>query len=44
MLEVTGTMQLCAGQTVVIDAGIHAVRWLFESPDSDTALLVDASS
>ena len=44
MLDAVGTTQLCAGQVVGIEAGVHAMRLLFEDKETDTILLVNASN
>ena len=42
--EVAGTIQLCAGQEVGCEAGVHAMRAIFEDEDCEGILLVDASN
>ena len=42
--EVAGPLQLCAGQDSGCEAVVHALRQLFESPDCEAVLLVDASN
>ena len=37
-----GSLQLCAGQPCGIEAAIHAMRSIYEDPDTDGVLLVDA--
>ena len=44
ILEVAGTSQLCAGQGGGCEAAVHAVCHLFESPDCEAILFVDASN
>ena len=42
--KATGALQLCAGQEAGCEAAIHAVDELFELPDIDAAILVDATN
>ena len=42
--EVTGSIQLCAGQTAGIEAAIQATRLRFSSEETEGVLLVDASN
>ena len=42
--EAAGTMQLCAGQLAGIEAGVHAVKSMFQRDDIEAVLLVDASN
>ena len=42
--EATGALQLCAGQEAGCEAAIHAMHELFELPDTDAAILVDATN
>ena len=42
--EVAGTVQLCAGQEAGCEAGVHAMRDIFEDPSSEGALFVDATN
>ncbi len=42
--EVTGTRQLCGGQTSGIEAGVHSIRRAFEGNNAEAALLVDAAN
>uniref|UniRef100_A0A1X7U8W6 Reverse transcriptase domain-containing protein n=1 Tax=Amphimedon queenslandica TaxID=400682 RepID=A0A1X7U8W6_AMPQE len=44
VMDVTGTDQLCAGQPGGCEAGVHAVRAMFQSLDCEAVLLVDASN
>lgn len=44
ILDVAGSLQLCAGQIAGTEAAIHAVRSRFESEDCEALLLVDASN
>ena len=39
-----GPLQLCAGQVAGCEAAVHAMRQVFESPDSEAVILVDASN
>ena len=40
--EVTGALQLCAGQDAGIEAAIHAMSDIFNAEETDAILLVDA--
>ena len=40
--EVAGPLQLCAGQEAGCEAAVHAVQQMFESPDAEAVILVDA--
>ena len=42
--EAAGPLQLCAGQEAGCEAAVHAVRQMFESPDTEAVILVDASN
>ena len=42
--EVTGSIQLCAGQTAGIESAIHATRLRFSSEETEGVLVVDASN
>ena len=42
--DVTGTVQLCAGQISGTEAAVHAVRTLFERDETEAVMLVDASN
>ena len=44
VMDVTGTDQLCAGQPGGCEAGVHAVRAMFQSMECEAVLLVDASN
>jgi hypothetical protein len=44
VLEASGPLQLCAGHNSGSEAGIHAMRELFEADDTDAVLLIDASN
>ena len=44
ILDVTGSIQLCAGQPAGIEAGIHAVRSSFQDDNVEAILLVDATN
>ena len=39
-----GSIQLCAGQLACIEAGVHAVRTMFQKDDIEAVLLIDASN
>ncbi|MCY4641269.1 MAG: reverse transcriptase domain-containing protein, partial [Gammaproteobacteria bacterium] len=41
---VAGPLQLCAGQEAGCEAAIHAMRQVFENPEAEAAILVDASN
>ena len=42
--EASGCLQMCGGQIAGIEAAVHAVRTAFESNDTETVLLVDATN
>ena len=42
--ETAGTRQLCAGQSVGVEAAIHGVRVVFHRDNSEATQLVDASN
>ena len=42
--EAAGPLQLCAGQEAGCEAAVHAMHQMFESPDVEAAILVDASN
>ena len=42
--EATGPLQTCAGHLSRCEAAVHAMHQVFESPDADGVLLVDASN
>jgi hypothetical protein len=42
--EAAGSLQLCAGQIGGCEAAIHAMRKIFQTPESEAVLLVDASN
>ena len=44
ILDVTGTLQLCAGQIAGCEAAIHTVRHIFNSDECEALLLVDATN
>ena len=44
VVEASGSLQLCAGQTSGSEASIHAVHTVFEADDTDVVLLIDASN
>ena len=39
--KAVGSLQLCAGQDAACEAGIHAVRSIFNDDSSEAVLLVD---
>ena len=44
VLDVAGSMQLCAGQITSTEAAVHAVRSYFDTDDCEVLLLVNASN
>ena len=44
ILDVTGTLQLCGGQTAGCEAAIHAVRHMFNDNECEAVLLVDPTN
>ena len=44
VLQAAGPLQLCAGQNAGSEAAIHALRELFERPETEAIILVDASN
>ena len=42
--KVSGSAQLCTGQISGIEAEVHAVQSLFDCPDNEAVILVDASN
>ena len=44
VVDASGSLQLCAGQNSGSEAPIHAKHTIFESHDTDAALLIDASN
>ena len=42
--DVVGSAQVCVGQISGIEAAVHAVQSLFECPENEALLLVDASN
>ena len=42
--RVVGNLQVCAGQQAGCEAAIHAVRSMFDHPDCEAVLMVDASN
>lgn len=44
ILDAVGTHQLCAGQVTGCEAAIHTTRSIFDDPDCEAILLVDATN
>ena len=44
IIKCTGTLQVCAGQEVGIDAAIHSMNMMYEDENTDGILLVGASN
>ena len=44
VMEASGSLQLCAGQTSGTEAAIHAMRNIFDADETDAILLIDASN
>ena len=44
VMEASGSLQLCAGQTSGTGAAIHAMRNIFDVDDTDVILLINASN
>ncbi len=44
ILEATGSIQLCAGQTAGTEAAVHAMNQAFQATEAEAVLLVDASN
>ena len=42
--EAAGSIQLCAGQQAGSEAAMHAMHQIFNDPDSQAGLLVDATN
>ena len=42
--EAAGPLQLCAGQDGGCEAAVHAMRRIFQAPETEAVLLVDASN
>ena len=42
--KAVGPLQLCAGQSAGVEAGVHAMRSLFESKSVEGALFIDAEN
>ena len=42
--EAAGLSQLCAGQLSGCEVAVHSVQTLFDSPDTEAAMLVDATN
>ena len=43
-MDVTGSVQLCAGQKGGCEAAVHTMRFLFQSGSAEAILLVDATN
>ena len=44
VMDASGPLQVCAGQTSASEAAIHAMRNIFDTDDADAILLIDASN
>ena len=44
IVEAAGPLQACAGQEGGCEAAVHAMRHIFQSPESEAVLLVDATN
>ena len=44
VVEVSGSLQLCAGQKSGSEVAIHAMHTIFETDETDGVLLIDASN
>ena len=44
VMDASGPLQVCAGQTSGSEAAIHAMRNIFDTDDTDAILLIDASN
>ena len=44
VVELSGSLQLCAGQKAGSEAAIHTMHNVFEADDTDAVLLIDASN
>ena len=42
--QAVGSLQLCTGQPMGIEAGIHAVRKIYAEDERDAILIVDAAN
>ena len=42
--QVTGALQVCAGQQGGCDSAVHAMRLVFQDPNTEAVLLADASN
>jgi len=42
--DAAGALQVCAGQLSGCEAAVHAMHKIFESPETEAAILVDASN
>ena len=44
IVEAAGPLQACAGQEGGCEASVHAMKHIFQSPESEAVLLVDATN
>ena len=44
VIDASGSLQVCAGQSSGSEAAIHAMRNIFDADDTDAILLIDASN
>ena len=44
VIETSGSLQVCAGQSSGSEDAIHATRNIFDAHDTDAILLIDASN
>ena len=44
VIDACGAAQVCAGHKSVSEAAIHAMHNIFQSDETDAALLIDASN
>ena len=44
VVEAAGPLQLCAGQDGGCEAAVHAIRTIFQAPETEAVLLVDANN
>ena len=42
--EAEGALQVCAGQQAGCEAAVHAMRMIFEDPNTEAILLVDTTN